>query len=119
MSKYRKGAMYLRHMKSSDKASARANSFRTAMRLGLFSDPKIWKHPERVKPVVLLQHGISGVGDVWMNREEAIRSLLTRIPYRRRNARHNPKRGLRATKGDLRKAFRGWAFKHRPERIDG
>ena len=64
MSKYRKRAMYLRHMKSSEKVSARANSFRTAMRLELFSDPKICKHPDRVKPVVLPHHDLFPYGRV-------------------------------------------------------
>ena len=40
MSKYRKGAVYLRKMKSSDKS----NDFRTSMRMALFSDKKVWKY---------------------------------------------------------------------------
>lgn len=104
MSKYRKGIVYLRKMKSTD----RAKDFRTAMRLGMFADKNLWKHPESVKPVVMAQHGVKGVSNAWMNQDEAIRSLLTRVPKRRRNAKHNPRRGLRLTKGDLRKAFRRW-----------
>jgi len=108
MSKYRKGAMYLRHLKPTDKAK----NWQTALRLGLFFDPNNWKHPERVKPVVMVQYGINGVAAVWMNREEAIRSLLVYNPKRRRNTKHSSKRGQRMTKGDLRKAFRAWAFKN-------
>lgn len=106
MSKYRKGIAYLRKMKKTD----RANDFRTAARLGMFSDPNNWKHPERCKPVVMAQHGVKGVSGAWMNHDEAVRSLLARVPKRRRNAKHNPRRGLRLTKGDLRKAFRRWRF---------
>jgi len=113
MSKYRKGGMYLRHLKSTDKA----NDMRTALRLATFSEPEYWNHPERVKPVVMVQHGVEGVAGVWLNKEEAIRSLLlTRNPKRRRNAKHNAERGQRMTKGDLRKAFRAWAFKHEDKR---
>lgn len=106
MSKYRKGIVYLRKMKKTD----RAKDFRTAVRLDMFSDPKIWKHPESLKPVVMAQHGVKGVSNVWMNQDEAIRSLLTSVTKRRRNAKHNPRRGLRLTKGDLKKAFRRWRF---------
>lgn len=112
MSKYRKGAMYLRHLKSTDKA----NDMRTALRLATFSDPEYWSNPERVKPVVMVQHGIEGVAGVWMNKEDAISSLLTRTQKRRRNAKHNQKRGQSMTKSDLRKAFRAWAFKHEEKR---
>lgn len=108
MSKYRKGAMYLRHLKPTDKA----NDLRTIIRLELFCDPNNWKHPERVKPVVMVQYVINGVAAVWMNREEAIRSLLVYNPKRRRNTKHSSKRGQRMTKGDLRKSFRAWAFKN-------
>lgn len=112
MSKYRKGAMYLRHLKSTDKA----NDMRTALRLATFSEPEYWNHPERVKPVVMVQHGVEGVAGVWMNKEDAISSFLTRTQKRRRNAKHNDKRGQRMTKSDLRKAFRAWAFKHEEKR---
>lgn len=112
MSKYRKGAMYLRHLKPTDKA----NNMRTALRLATFSEPEYWNHPERVKPVVIVRHGVEGVTGVWLNKEDAISSLLTRYPKRRRNAKHNVERGQRMTKGDLRKAFRAWAFKHEDKR---
>mgnify|MGYP001086345448 CR=1 FL=1 len=46
MSKYRKGAVYLRKMKAGDKS----NDFRTYMRMAMFSDKKAWKHPEKIKP---------------------------------------------------------------------
>lgn len=108
MSKYRKGAMYLRHLKPIDKA----NDMRTALRLATFSEPEYWNHPERVKPVVMVQHGVEGVVGIWLNKEDAIRSFLTRSQKRRRNAQHNEKRGQCMTKGDLCKAFRAWAFKH-------
>ncbi|MBW2958929.1 hypothetical protein [Hafnia paralvei] len=108
MSKYRKGSMYLRHLKSTDKA----NDMRTALRLATFSEPEYWSHPKRVKPVVMVQHGVEGVAGVWLNKEDAISSFLTRSAKRRRNAKHNVERGQRMTKGDLRKAFRAWAFKH-------
>lgn len=108
MSKYRKGAIYLRHLKSTDKA----NDMRTALRLATFSEPENWRHPERVKPVVMVQHGVEGVAGVWLNKEDAISSFLTRSPNRRRNPKHNAERGQRMTKGDLRKAFRVHAFKY-------
>lgn len=108
MSKYRKGAMYLRHLKPNDKA----NDMRTALRLATFSEPEYWRHSERVKPVVMVQHGVEGVIGVWLNKEDAISSFLARTQKRRRNAKHNEDRGQRMTKGDLRKAFRAWAFKH-------
>ena len=112
MSKYRKGAMYLRHLKPTD----RAIRIRTAFRLAAFNIPDGWEHPERVKPVVMVQHGVEGVVDVWMNKEDAISSLFTRNPKRRRNPKHNEKRGQRITKGDLRKACRAYAFKHEDKR---
>ncbi len=112
MSKYRKGAMYLRHLKSTDKA----NDMRTALRIATFSEPEYWRHPERVKPVVMVQHGVEGVVGIWLNKEDAINSFLTRNPNRRRNAKHNVERGQRMTKGDWRKAFRAWAFKHEDKR---
>ena len=112
MSKYRKGAMYLRHLKSTDKA----NDMRTALRLATFSEPEYWNHPERVKPVVMVQHGVEGVAGVWLNKEDAISSLLTRNSNRCRNAKHNVERGQHMTKGDLRKAFRAYAFKHEDKR---
>ncbi|MEG0057929.1 hypothetical protein, partial [Hafnia sp.] len=71
-----------------------------------------WSHPKRVKPVVMVQHGVEGVAGVWLNKEDAISSFLTRSAKRRRNAKHNVERGQCMTKGDLRKAFRAWAFKH-------
>ena len=109
MSKYRKGALYLRHMKPTDKS----NDFRNSMRMALFSDKSAWKHPEEIKLVVLLQHGTNRVVSVFMNMDDACSSLCSfGIPKRRRNARFNAKRGLRFTKGDQRKAFRKWAFKH-------
>ncbi|BCQ90366.1 hypothetical protein AMA91_002752 [Salmonella enterica subsp. enterica serovar Mbandaka] len=37
------------------------------------------------------------------------------LEKRRRNSRHNPRRGMRYTKGDLKKAFRKWAIKHKQE----
>lgn len=106
MSKFRKGAAYLRRMKPTDKA----DSLFLAVRLAFFSDPRNWKHPERCRPVVLVQHGCPGVVGVWMNREEALRALWTRVPNRRRNIKHNPRRGLRITRGELNKALSGWAF---------
>ena len=107
MSKYRKGIGYIRRMKPTDKG----NDFRTALRLGYYADPKVWKNPEQVKPVVMVQHGVPGVAAVWMNQDEAIKSLFGTREYRRRNARHNPQRGMRITKSDLRKVFRRWRFK--------
>lgn len=112
MSKYRKGALYLRHMKPTDKT----NDFRTSIRMALFSDKSAWKRSEEIKPIVLLQHGTNRVLSVFMNMDDACNSLLSfGMPKRRRNPRHNPKRGLRATKGGLRKVFRKWAFKHNRE----
>lgn len=109
MSKYRKGAVYLRHLKPTDKST----SWQVSMRLAYFNDKKIWKHPERVTPVVLVQHGVKNVMEVFMCREDALRQLMMYRVKRRRNNKHYPRRGLRQTKGDLRKSFRGWAFKHR------
>lgn len=109
MSKYRKGAVYLRHLKSTD----RSTSFQVSLRLAAFSDPTNWKHPERVKPVVLVQHGVKNVMEVFMTRDAALNQLMIYRESRQRNAKHNPKRGLRQTKGDQRNAFRKWAFKHR------
>lgn len=106
MSKYRKGVAYLRHMKPSDKA----NDFRTAIRLATFADKSCWKHPERVKPVVLVQHGVKGVAAVFMNRDEALRSMMAQNK-KARNSRHNRRRGLRQTNADLRRVWRGWRFK--------
>lgn len=106
MSKYRKGVAYLRHMKPTDKA----NDFRTAIRLGVFADKSGWKHPERVKPVVLVQHGVKGVAAVFMNKEEALSSLMV-VKRRQRNRRYSYRRGLRHTQADLRKVWRGWRFK--------
>lgn len=94
MSKYRKGAMYIRNLKPTDKA----NDVQTTIRLKIFCDPNNWKNPERVKPVVMIQYGIGSVTAVWMNREEAIRSLLVYIPKRRRNAKHCPMRGSASLK---------------------
>ncbi|QIR27542.1 hypothetical protein [Kluyvera genomosp. 3] len=112
MSKYRKGALYLRHMKPTDKS----NDFRTSMRMALFSDKSAWKRPEEIKPVVLLRHGTNRVMNVFMNMDDALSCLFSfGIPKRPRNSRFNAKRGLRFTKGDLRKAFRKWSFKHIPE----
>lgn len=114
MSKYRKGALYLRHMKATDKT----NDFRTSVRVALFSDKSAWKHPEKIKPAVLLQHGTNRVVNVFMNMDDACSSLYSfGMPKRRRNSRFNAKRGVRFTKGDLRKAFRKWAFKHNQERM--
>lgn len=112
MSKYRKGAVYLRHLKPTDKSS----SFQVSLRMAAFSDKKLWKHPNRVTPVVLLQHGVKNVMEVFMCREDALRQLMMYREKRLRNAKHHPKRGQRQTKGDLRRSFRGWAFKHRQER---
>ncbi|HCA9725809.1 TPA: hypothetical protein MYK22_001009 [Klebsiella pneumoniae] len=113
MSKYRKGAVYLRKMKASDKS----NNFRTSMRMALFNDKTMWKRPEEVKPVVLVQHGESRVVAVFMNMDDAMRSMFSPGMQKRcRNARHNPRRGLRHTKGDLAKAFRRRAYKHNKER---
>ncbi|WP_312329898.1 hypothetical protein [Atlantibacter hermannii] len=109
MSKYRKGAVYLRHLKPTDKST----SFQVSIRLAYFNDKNIWKHPERVTPVVLVQHGCKGVMEVFMTREDALRQLMMYRERRARNTKHNAKRGQRQTKGDLSKAFRRWAFKHR------
>lgn len=108
MSKYRKGAVYLRHLKPTDKST----SFQVSMRLAYFSDPSLWKHPERIKPVVLVQHGVGKVMEIFMNREDALRSLHMVRTIRQRNPKHHPKRGLRQTRGDFRNGFRSWAFKH-------
>lgn len=114
MSKYRKGAIYLRKMKPSDKS----NDFRTGCHIALFSDKSAWKHPEKVKPVVLVQHGMNRIVSVFMNMEDATGCLISgTFPKRTRNYRHNPKRGQRYTKGDMKKAFSKWAFKHNQERI--
>lgn len=112
MSKYRKGAVYLRKMKPSDKS----NDFHTYMRMALFSDKKAWKHPEKIKPVVLVQYGVKRVVSVFMNMEDATGCLFSGAFEKRvRNSRHNPRRGMRYTKGDMKKAFRKWAFKHKQE----
>ncbi|MFW0766729.1 hypothetical protein ACN0IV_12900 [Trabulsiella odontotermitis] len=113
MSKYRKGAVYLRRMKAGDKS----DDFRTYMRMAMFSDKSAWKHPEKVKPVVLVQHGVKRVVGVFMNMDDAVGCLFSgSLEKRVRNSRHNPRRGMRYTKGDLKKAFRKWAFKHNQER---
>lgn len=44
MSKYRKGAVYLRKMKAGDKS----NDFRTYMRMAMFSDKKHGNTPRRL-----------------------------------------------------------------------
>ena len=106
MSKYRRGVAYLRHMKPTDKA----NDFRTAIRLATFADKSCWKRPEEVKPVVLVQHGVKTVAAVFMNKEDALRSLLAQTK-RAKNSRHNRRRGLRHTQSDLRRVWRGWRFK--------
>lgn len=109
MSKYRKGAVYLRKMKRGDKSS----DFRTYMRMAMFNDKSAWKHPEKVKPVVLVQYGMKRVVSVFMNMDDAIGCLISgALEKRARNSRQNPRRGKRYTKGDLKKAFRKWAFKH-------
>ena len=108
MSKYRKGAVYLRKLKSGDKSP----DLRNSMRMAMFSDKSMWKHPEEIKPVVLMRHGMNHVVAVFMNMDDAIHSMFSPgMPKRRRNARHNPRRGLRHTKDDLKKAFRHWAIK--------
>ncbi|MGR7410020.1 hypothetical protein ACU60X_19225 [Klebsiella aerogenes] len=112
MSKYRKGAVYLRKMKAGDKS----NDFRTSMRMALFSDKKVWKRPEKIKPVVLVQYGMKNIVSDFMNMDDATGYLFSgAIEKRARNSRHNPLRGMRYTKGDLKKAFRKWAFKHNAE----
>lgn len=112
MSKYRKGAVYLRKMKPSDKS----NDFHTYMLMALFSDKKAWKHPEKIKPVVLVQYGVKRVVSVFMNMEDATGCLFSGAFEKRvRNSRHNPRRGMRYTKGDMKKALRKWAFKHKQE----
>ncbi|EKI3096558.1 hypothetical protein PC510_003835 [Escherichia coli] len=112
MSKYRKGACYLRKMKARDKS----DDLRTRMRMAMFSDKSAWKHPEQIKPVVVVRHGIKRVMGVFMNMDDATASLFPwMIKERRRNSRHNPHRGMKHTKGDLKKAFRMWAFKHDQE----
>ncbi|WAM43665.1 hypothetical protein [Edwardsiella piscicida] len=109
MSKYRKGALYLRKMKPSDKS----NDFRICMRMALFSDKKAWKRPEEIKPVVLIQHGMKRIVSVFMNMDDAYGCLISgALEKRARNSRHNPSRGMRYTKGDMKKAFRKWALKH-------
>ena len=113
MSKYRKGAVYLRKMKPGDKT----NDFRTSMRMAMFSDKTAWKRPEIIKPVVMVRHGTKRVISVFMNMDDAMSSLFgSGIPKRRRNSRHNPTRGRRVTRGDLRKAFRSWGLKYNQER---
>lgn len=111
MSKYRKGAVYLRHLKPTDRSS----SFQVSFRLAYFRDKTLWKHPERETPVVLVQHGVNNVMEVFMCRDDALRQLMMYREKRQRNSKHSPKRGQRQTKGDLRKSFRRWAFKHRKE----
>ncbi|MFI7812971.1 hypothetical protein [Citrobacter werkmanii] len=108
MSKYRKGAVYLRHLRRTDKST----SFQISLRLAYFSNPSLWKHPEGVKPVVMVRHGSNNVMEIFMNREEALRSLYITRTIRQRNRKHNPKRGLRQTRGDLRKGFRAWVSKY-------
>ena len=107
MSKYRRGVAYLRHMKPTDKA----NDFRTAIRMATFADKSCWKNPEEVKPVVLVQHGVKGVAAAFMNKDEALRSLMVFAPRRVRNPHHSRRRGLRHTQSDLRRVWRGWRFK--------
>ena len=112
MSKYRKGAVYLRKMKAGDKS----DDFRTYMRMAMFSDKSAWKRPEKIKPVVLVQYGVKRVVSVFMNMEDATGCLISgAFEKRARNSRHNPRRGMRYTKGDMNKAFRKWAFKHKQE----
>ena len=106
MSKYRKGIAYLRKMKQTD----RANDFRTAARLGMFSDPNNWKHPERCKPVVMAQHGVKGVSGAWMNHDEGCSQPPCPRSEETPECQTQPRRGLRLTKGDLKKAFRRWRF---------
>ncbi|MDQ9469009.1 hypothetical protein [Citrobacter freundii] len=110
MSKFRKGAVYLRKMKTGDKS----DDFRTYMRMAMFSDKSAWKHPEKINPVVLVQYGVKCVVSVFMNMEDATGCLISgAFEKRARNSRHNPRRGMRYTKGDMKKAFRKWAFKHK------
>ncbi|VDZ67570.1 Uncharacterised protein [Klebsiella aerogenes] len=73
MSKYRKGAVYLRKMKAGDKS----NDFRTYMRMAMFSDKKAWKHPEKIKPVVLVQYGMKNIVSVFMNMDDATGCLFS------------------------------------------
>lgn len=107
MSKYRKGVAYLRAMRLTDRAA----DFRTNARMAFFSDKRLFNRPEEVRPVVLVQHGYKKAVGAFMNKEEAMQSLITFVPPRRRNPKHNPKRGQRLTKSDFKKAFRRW--KHR------
>lgn len=108
MSKYRQGIAYLRPMKKGDKA----NDFRTAMRLALFADKSAWKRPQEIKPVVLVQHGVKGVAAVFMNRNDALSSMIN-FPKRSRNSKYSRKRGLRSTKSDFKKVWCGWKFKRK------
>ncbi|MFC7776734.1 hypothetical protein ACFQW4_06645 [Pantoea sp. GCM10028869] len=106
MSKYRKGIAYLRPMKKGDKS----DSFMVSIKMAALTTPNLWKHPEHIRPWVMVQHGVKGVAAAFMNREEALRSVMFHATPRARNPKHNRKRGLRRTKGDLNKAFRKFRF---------
>lgn len=112
MSKYRKGAVYLRKMKPGDKSKR----MMVCVRMAMFSDKSNWKKPEEVNPVVMMRYGKRDVFQVFMNQGDALKSLITGVQRRRRNPKHNPKRGLYLTKGDLRKAFSKWADKNKGEK---
>lgn len=61
---------------------------------------------------------MKNIVSVFMNMDDATGCLFSgAIEKRARNSRHNPRRGMRYTKGDLKKALRKWAFKHNAERI--
>lgn len=92
------------------------DDFRTYMRMAMFSDKSVWKHPEKIKPVVLVQYGVKRVVSVFMSMDDATGCLISGAFEKRvRNSRHNPRRGMRYTKGDMKKSFRKWAFKHKQE----
>ena len=106
MSKYRRGIAYLRPIKQGDKA----NSYMVALKMAALTTPELWNGSHRIKPLVLVQHGVEGVSAVFNNREEARSSMIT-TTQRGRNRRFNKKRGQRSTIGDFKKIWRKWKFK--------
>lgn len=70
MSKYRKGALYIRQMKEGDDTE----SFRTALRLAFYSVQI--KSGKLKKAYVLLQHGDSRVMDVGRSRADIMSKMI-------------------------------------------
>lgn len=70
MSKYRKGALYIRRMKETDQTE----NFRTSIRLALYSMQI--RNGKRKKAYVLMQHGYSNVMEVGGSRVDIMRNMI-------------------------------------------